>query len=334
MTDILIVGEAWGEREEEEGRPFVGASGFILNQMLAQAGINRADCYLTNVFNFRPKPSNDVKNLCGPKTGGIPNMPELLKGKYVRAEYASELERLYAEIAHEQPNIIIALGATAAWALLHSSGIKSVRGFMATTAPPVTARIGRMVKVLPTYHPAAVARQWSLRPIVITDLAKAQRHSTTPQYERPSRQIWIKPAIEDILQYEEYINASELIAADIETKQDQITCIGFSPSPETAIVIPFFTESGASYWSRDDEIAVWNIVRRWLTRPTVFQNGMYDMTFLWQRYGIPSTGCAEDTMLLHHAFQPEMEKGLAFLASVYTDEASWKFMIKGARKHD
>jgi hypothetical protein len=57
------------------------------------------------------------------------------------------------------------------------------------------------------------------------------------------------------------------------------------------------------------------------------------MTFCWKNYGIPTPAPAEDTMLLHHAMQPEMEKGLGFLASVYTDEASWKFMRKGA-KHD
>ena len=39
-------------------------------------------------------------------------------------------------------------------------------------------------------------------------------------------------------------------------------------------------------------------------------------------------GLADDTMLMHHAMQPEMEKGLAFLGSVYTDEASWKFRRK------
>ena len=44
--------------------------------------------------------------------------------------------------------------------------------------------------------------------------------------------------------------------------------------------------------------------------------------------GIACRGAAEDTMLLHHALQPEMEKGLAFLGSVYTDEATWKFMSK------
>jgi hypothetical protein len=57
------------------------------------------------------------------------------------------------------------------------------------------------------------------------------------------------------------------------------------------------------------------------------------MTFLWKVYGIPAPKACDDTMLAHHAMQPEMEKGLGFLASLYTDEASWKSMGKGL-KHD
>ena len=61
-------------------------------------------------------------------------------------------------------------------------------------------------------------------------------------------------------------------------------------------------------------------------KKTVGQNFIYDMRFLWEQYGIPVKNAVDDTMLLHHALQPEMKKGLGFLASIYTDEASWKFM--------
>lgn len=335
MPDIMLVGEAWGQQEEEEGRPFVGTSGYILNQMLAQIGIKRDDCYVTNVFNLRPR-GNDIITLCGPKAEGIPGYPILQKSKYVRREFQNELDRLYSEIERESPNIIIALGGTASWALLRSTGIKQIRGAVAVVHPSIAERCGRVIKVLPTYHPAAVARQWNLRPIVLNDLDKARRESATPEYTRPSRQIWIKPTIEDLQTFEKlHILPAERIAPDIETKQDQITCVGFATSPSTAIVIPFFTESGLSYWSADDEITAWGYVRRWLAmKPSVFQNGLYDMNFTWSRYGIPTPLAAEDTMLLHHAWQPEMEKGLGFLATLYTDEASWKFMRKGGMKHD
>ena len=44
--------------------------------------------------------------------------------------------------------------------------------------------------------------------------------------------------------------------------------------------------------------------------------------------GIPVPSWTDDTMILHHALQPEMEKGLGFLASIYTDEGQWKRMVK------
>ena len=58
----------------------------------------------------------------------------------------------------------------------------------------------------------------------------------------------------------------------------------------------------------------------------LFQNGLYDIAFLWRAYGIKVMNASEDTMLLHHALQPEALKGLGFLGSVYTDEGAWKQM--------
>jgi uracil-DNA glycosylase len=332
MTKILLCGEAWGEHEEQQHQPFVGPSGWILDGMLSQVGLHRRDCYITNVFNLRPKPSNDVKNLCGSKAEGIPGLPALVKGKYVLRKYQPELERLYREICKVNPNILVALGATAAWALLHSTGIKAIRGSVAFTHPSLP--LGRTYKVLPTYHPAAIAREWHNRPVVIADLDKAKRESLTPSFRRPSRKIWTYPTLEDLALYERlHIIPAVDLAADIETWQDQITCIGFSPSADSGIVIPFISElrPGKNYWPTiEEELEAWNYVRRWCAmKPTIFQNGMYDIQFLWRSYHIPVPLAEEDTMLLHHAFQPEMEKGLAFLASIYTDEMSWKFMRKG-----
>jgi uracil-DNA glycosylase len=333
---IALVGEAWGEKEEEAGAPFVGTSGWILDQMLSQAGISRSECLVTNCFNLRPRPNNDIKNLCGPKTTGIPGMPQLQAGKYILAKYAPELERLYNEVAAIDPNIIIALGATAAWAFLHSSGIKSIRGSTTVTCDRVSDILGRQYKVLPTYHPAAVAREWSLRPVVIADLDKARRQSETATFTRPSRQLWLRPTLIDLANYErDYIKPAESLAADIETKQDQIDCISFAPSPNTAIVIPFFLENGQNYWpTLQEELIAWGYVRHWLaTKPIDWQNGMFDMNVLWWKYGMTAPLAREDPMLLHHAMQPELEKGLGFLGSIYSEEASWKFMGKG-KKHD
>ena len=323
MPKIVLLGEAWGRDEEIEGKPFVGTSGYILNGMLRQIGIDRSECFVTNVFNLRPQPSNDVENLCGPKAEAIPGLPFLKKGKYVRKEYAPELERLWRELAAAKPNVVVALGATAAWALLGSSGIRNIRG-----APT----FGRGYKVLPTYHPTAIGRDWSLRPIVLSDLAKAKRESEFPDLRRPQRFIHIEPSLEDLREFEyKYIRPASAISLDIETKGDQITCVGFAPSIDRCLVVPFYdpTKKDGNYWpTLELEMQVWAWVHRIcaMQKQFIFQNGLYDMHFLWKRYGIPVPGATDDTMLMHHALQPEMEKGLGFLGSIYTDEATWKFM--------
>ena len=313
-----------GKDEEAAGLPFVGASGRIFNGMLSQVGIDRDECLVTNVFNLRPKPTNDIKNLCGPKVEGIPGMPWIAKGKYVKREYAKELSRLYDELHRFQPNVIVALGATASWALLHTTGIRKIRGAIAESI--------HGFKVLPTYHPAAVMREWKTRPIVLADLLKAKRESTFPEIRRPQRYVHIEPSLSDIKEFfHEYIEPSPDLSIDIETKGTTITCIGFAPSIDRALVIPFYDplQKDGNYWRAfAEEMKAWEWVRRFcgLRKRIVFQNGLYDMAFLWRTMGITVPYAAEDTMLLTHAQQPEMEKSLGFLASVHTDEASWKFM--------
>jgi len=118
---IAIVGEAYGAEEEAQRVPFVGAAGWQLNQMLSEAGIHRADCYLTNVFNLRPPGGNDVTNLCTDKDNGVVGLGPVALGKYIRPEFLPEMDRLRREISELRPNIVIALGNTAAWAIIGSS---------------------------------------------------------------------------------------------------------------------------------------------------------------------------------------------------------------------
>lgn len=332
MTDIAIVGEAWGEQEERARSPFVGAAGYELTRMLDEAEIRRADCFLTNVFNLRPD-RNDVENLCGSKADGIPGLPAVKNGKYILRKYAGEVSRLLDELSRVRPNLVIALGNTATWALLHNTGISKIRGTITSTP----FAIGQSaLKVLPTYHPAAILRDWSLRPITVIDLKKAKRESTFPEIRRPKCYVHIAETLEDLESfYEEYLRHAEFLSFDIETSGDQITCIGFAPAEDRALVVPFVDprvtdgDSRGSYWrTLSDESQAWRFVRRVLSLPCpkFGQNTLYDIHFLWRNYGIPVTNYSDDTMLLHHALQPESPKGLGFLGSLYTNHSSWKTM--------
>lgn len=328
---IMIVGEAWGAQEEEAGKPFVGPSGKLLWSMLSAHGISREECYVTNVFNFKPMPTNDVSNLCGPKPVGIPNYPALTKSLYVKKEYWPELVRLFDEVKRVNPNVIVTLGGTPLWALTRGAATLSrVRG------TPILSTSGH--KILPTYHPAAIFRKAQLRPIVYADLGKVRRESEYPEIRRPSRTIYIAETISDIRDYEaEHMTPGQLLAADIETQQGQITCIGFAPSASSAIVIPFvsFADNGSWWITKGLERQAWEIVRRWLREYRIVgQNFSYDAKYLWTTMGIPSPGWTDDTMLLHHSLFLELEKSLGFLGSCYTNEPSWKFMRSGTLKKE
>jgi uracil-DNA glycosylase len=332
--EIMLIGEAWGEHEARQRTAFVGPTGYLLNSMLTEVGIRRADCYLTNVFNLKPH-MNKIDFLCGPKEESFPGYPpldhlrEAKRGKYIRREFKSELTRLGAEVQDIKPNVIVCLGNTAMWAMLGKTSIGALRG-----AVQMSSHTKAGFKVLPTYHPAAIMRQWSLRPLVVLDLMKALRQSQYPDIRRPKRKIWIDPTLEDIYEFDRrYIQPCERLAVDIETAGHLITCIGFAPAPDVALVIPFLDprRTGRNYW--DDPVTYHeavNLVGTILSRPTpkTFQNGLYDITFIYRAWGIKVRAAEDDTMLLHHALQPESLKGLGFLGSVYTDEAAWKQMRK------
>ncbi len=326
-ANIAIVGEAWGEAEEKACAPFVGYSGQELTRMLDDAGIHRADCFLTNVFNLHP-PGNQVEFFCGTKAEGISGYPALTKSKYCRTEFIPELERLGAELSDINPNIIIALGNTASWALLGRTAISKYRGTTELSTHTATG-----YKVLPTYHPAAVCRQWELRPTTVMDLIKASRESAFPEIRRPAVNAHIPETIEDLYAFRDlYIQGCTSLAVDIETSGQQITCIGFAPSTGDALVVPIFDRrrKNRSYWpDLESERQAWSFIRELLLDraiPKVMQNGMYDIAFLWRSYGLKVFNCEHDTMLLSHALQPESLKGLGYLGSLFTDHPSWKNM--------
>ena len=323
---IALVGEAYGKEEEEQGRPFVGPTGWHLNRILDEVGIRRSRCLVTNVFNLRPK-WNKIEALCGPKGDSILGYPPISTGRYIHQKYQEELNRLGDELLGFDPNIIVALGNTAMWALTGRTLISKYRGTVQPSTHTVTG-----FKVLATYHPAAIFRNYEYRPIIVFDLDKALRESEFPEIKYPTRELWIEPTLEDLDAFHRlYIEHCEMLSVDIESSGSLITCIGFATSSYVGIVIPFydFRAKNKCYWkSVEAERQAWYFVRKVLSNRTrkVFQNGLFDIAFLWRAMGIEVNNAAEDTMLLHHALQPESRKDLGFLGSLYTDERAWKHM--------
>ena len=322
---IALVGEAWGKDEELIKLPFIGYSGQELTRLLADAEIKRSECFLTNVFAFRPL-GNDIETLCAKKAEVGPGyaLKPIKPGKYIKPEFLPELERLADEIRTVKPNLVVALGNVACWALLGSSGITALRGAVAESS------LIPGQKVIATYHPAAILRDWPKRPIVVADLLKAAREMEFPEIRRVQREITCAETLDEIDYWiEHYALRATHLAVDIETYRGQIDMIGFASDPEHALNIKFFnTGTHENTWgSVLEEVEARKRVLQLLTLPAkkIFQNGLYDLQYLL-REGFTIKNVAEDTMLLHHAMYPELPKGLGFLGSIYTNETAWKLL--------
>ena len=321
---VVIVGEFWGEQEEKLSLPFMGSGGQELSRMLKAAEIERRFCLLTSVLNIRP-PGGKIEGLCGSKTevGGKTYLhPAIKQGKYLKPEFLPELARLKSEIEAHPRTLIIALGNTACWALLGTSGITAIRGSVAY------GKLCPTIKCIATYSPNTVLANWAYRPIVVADLMKAERESFFPEIRRPQREVIVEPTLRDIIEWSK-LPASKY-AVDIETLRGQISMIGFARSMSDAIVIPFVKPGGPHYWpNEDDEREAWLLVQGLLESPVekIFQNGLYDLQYI-VKMGFRPRKCLHDTMLMHHSMYPELPKGLGFLGSIYTNEGSWKLLRK------
>lgn len=333
---VLLIGEAPGEEEEKSGVPFVGASGRLLNDVLQAAGFSRDSVYITNVFSQRP-PDNDLKThwtvtktelkkLGYPESGRLPTMNK----RYLLPQYEPHVARLHGEIRRVQPDLIICLGGWALWAITGSGKIGNDRGNFFQTPFGVPG--------IASFHPANVLRQWDNLPILALDLQKANRllRGVLPPPTR--RKFWINPTLAEIETVyhrwqERTVVPSDPLGVDVETdpRIDQITTVQFGFYDE-AICIPFFdkytTAEKCNYWATaEEETEAWLWVMRFATLPhrMVGQNFLYDHQYLLEHLDIRIPVC-DDTSVLQHSMQPELQKSLGFLASVYLNEPSWKFM--------
>ena len=152
--DLMFVGEGPGQREDELGLPFVGASGRFLDELLASIGRSRVDVYVTNVVKCRPPSNRD------------PQPDEI-------GACSDFLER---QITGVQPRVIATLGRFSMARWFPGARISQIHG-QAQTFGGLT--------VIPMYHPAAALRDGSLRAVMREDFAQIPALLTTSNGERP-----------------------------------------------------------------------------------------------------------------------------------------------------
>lgn len=323
---IMIVGEAPGADEEHRGEPFVGMSGMELTRMLADGGINRSECFITNVCRVRP-PGNDISAFIA-KTKKERTLAHVaLRDKYVLPPIVEGYNLLQKEVRSVRPNIILALGNTPLWALTGNWGITKWRGSM------LYSDFEGRPRVIPTYHPAAILRQWDWRAIAVYDIKRAARFRNGEPYPQPKWNFIIRPsydrARETLVGLLDRARSGPLrLSFDLETRLGHIACAGLSWSLTEAICIPFMcVESKEGYWMAEQEADLVHLLYRLLTHPNaqvIGQNLLYDSQYTYRHWHfIPRV--AQDTMISHHVAFAGLPKKLDFQASIYCDSYRyWK----------
>ena len=161
-AEIMFIGEGPGFHENEQGRPFVGQAGKLLEELLAKIGMQRSEVFIGNVVKCRPPGNRD------PEPGEI-------------EACSNYLDR---QIQAINPKVIVTLGRYSMARFLPNAKISAIHG-------QSTLAKGRLVVAM--YHPAAALHQGSLKPVLEADflrlpemIAKAARnHEETPPEPEP-----------------------------------------------------------------------------------------------------------------------------------------------------
>jgi uracil-DNA glycosylase family 4 len=138
---VMLIGEAPGYHENQQGRPFVGPAGQFLSELLAVAGLKREDVFITNIVRCRPPGNRDPQ-------------PDEIEAC---SEYTNR------QMAALKPRIVVTLGRFSLARFLPGQRIAAIHG--------VPRKVGS-VTVFPMYHPAAALHQPTLRKTLLEDMAK------------------------------------------------------------------------------------------------------------------------------------------------------------------
>lgn len=325
---IMLVGEAPSWEETSAGKPFVGPSGRELDSLLKDAGINRNDCWITNVFKYQIPPNIGAKKLSA-----------ATRAESVGINVQESLSELQSEVNQIQPNVIVGLGGTALWALTGKTKIQSYRG-------SIMQGMGR--KCVNTYHPAHLLHMikgkgggeikgyWN-RQVMVFDLQRALKQSSFPEIILPSRSLQICRSSWDLSEFIKQYKANPRMSVDIEARGHCLpVCIGLACKRNHGIVVPLWNKDDISNIPDSDLVNVWRLLAEVLyEKEIVGQNFNYDRDKI-KRLGFIIRSLHSDTMLKAFAINPELPKSLDFNTSIYTEEPFYKTSAtkKKKKKHE
>ncbi len=323
---LILLGEAPGRWEAEQGRPFVGPAGSLLNNILQSAGLQRvlgSDLYITNVL--KEKPPDTAR-----KSNDISSIIDLSKKQPITsAAWKEALEELEEELSQCSSSTIVAFGNIPLYAL---TGI---------FPPKITKRRGSVYpcemvpgkKVVATIHPAACLHgggqgggMYIWQHFILHDVKKAVRESQVEGIIKPYVQNDVCRSFDQARTFLLSIIKSEpsIISVDIEVVSLQVNNISICID-NYSLSIPFMWD-GQEFFSPDQEVEIWIWIayileNRKITK--IAQHVIFDTQFIFRSYGI-ITKNTDDTMIAHAVLIPDFPKGLDFINSIYGDEVYYK----------
>jgi len=319
---IAIVGEFPHEQDIHKGVPFCGTPGMELSKMLQEAGTSREACFLTMVHDDRA-PRGRADGLIALKKKDITPQHVYWQGQMVRPEVITGAERLKAELLAVKPNVVIAIGNLALFALTGEWGVQAWRSsIMESTLIPG-------LKIIPTLNPAILNTQWSRRTLIVHDLKRAVRQSEFPEIRRTAYQINPNPSFEAANNTLIGLIGAKYkpkLGVDIETRAGHIASIAIAWSKTEAITIPLMCQHDPEgYWTAEEEAhLVYQMYRLFHNSVIIGQNWNYDAQYIYRFWHFLCPN-VEDTMVKHHSCFSNMEKNLSFLSSLYLeDHLHWK----------
>lgn len=315
---IMLVGECPGKVETLKGEPFVGPAGRELDRILRVAGIDRRQCRVANTVPIEPP------------NGTIDYWLEIGKGK-VREEPAFTVGRelLIREIIDVNPNVVVALGNAALYALTGHSGMKQWRGSLLKCKDIPTQ------KVIATYHPSSFFYNMANRYYAYMDLARARADSAFPDLRLPKRNLIIEPSYETAMDFMLECLEQERVGFDIEchkTRSDgdfqdwEMSCFSLSIQGKGSICVPLLKQGYQNYWTLDHETEIMLTLAKILEDPSIIklgQNLMFDASFMLKKYKL-KIWPIHDTMIAMRCICPELYSGLDTLCSIFTREPYYK----------
>lgn len=312
---MVIIGEAPGAEEDEQGKPFVGPAGRLLKKDLHEAGILPHTVHFTNVVGCRP-PDNKINSADGQQA--------ILA---CSSGFRAELRHL----VKAGIRVIVPVGSVALHALGIEGGITKARGSVYEIEIS-----GESCAVVPSFHPSYILRGQSKEEVtLINDLAKADS-IVRNGWTRPREDFNVNPTLGDVRRFvAKAQEADSVLGLDIETTSldpatGEILCVGLADSSEHALVIPFYSKGLAPYWSKGDLKKVRGLLTSLLSsNRVVIQNALFDARYL-EVHGFPVRHIEHDILLIHHAVHPELPHNLGYIVSVYGQTPFWKDVVLGS----